>query len=239
MTGPPAPIAMIVVTAVIVGTAIAVGGRFVLRGLPEPTLPGDADDVLRAEYAAKISYRSLARPRFLLGAASFGVLGMIVASIAAPQQTLGCWLVFSTVAVLLAAIDAATTWLPSGLIYRGWGAMTVTAAIAVITAGSDRWTLLITILGGAAIAGVGYLLLWRLTGGRAIAFGDVRLMPMVGAVAGTLGWPGLYWSILLGSVVGAVIGIVRLVLRRRGAFPYAPALVAGPYAAALLLRALP
>lgn len=233
-----APIAMIGVAAVIVGLAIVLGGRVALRTMPEPTPPEDAHDEVRAEYATKISYRSLAGPRFLLWAALLGALAMVIAALTAPAPTLGCWLVLSTVAVFLAAIDAATTWLPSRVIRWGWAAMAVAAVITIIVADGHRGSLLITIVGSAAIAGVGYLLLWRLTGGRAIAFGDVRLMPMVGAAAGTLGWPGLYWSILLGSVVGAVIGIVRLMLRRRGPFPYAPALVAGPYAAAVLLHVL-
>lgn len=235
----PDPIPMIIIGVIIVGLGLLLGGRAVLQTLPEPVPPADAEDEVRAEYAAKISYRSLARPSFLLGTALFGVVAMLTAGLTAPTHTLICWLVLSTIAVLLAAIDAATTWLPSGLIYRGYGAMAVAAAISIVLAEDGRLSLLITILGGAAIAGVGYFLLWRLTGGRAIAFGDVRLMPLIGAAAGTLGWPGLYWSVLLGSVVGALIGIVRLILRRRGPFPYAPALVAGPYAASVLLYVLP
>jgi leader peptidase (prepilin peptidase)/N-methyltransferase len=92
--------------------------------------------------------------------------------------------------------------------------------------------------GSIVIAGGGYLLLWLVTRARAIAFGDVRLMPLIGAVAGTMGWSGLYWSVLLGSVVGAAVGVVRLIIGRRGPFPYGPALVSGPYAAALLISVL-
>lgn len=160
---------------------------------------------------------------------------MVVAAGTRPAADWSCWLVFSTIGVLLAAVDAVTSWLPSALIYPGWLAMAAAIVITVALTDGPRPATLIMIIGSAVIAGVGYLLLWLITAGRSVAFGDVRLMPLVGAVAGTMGWPGLYWSVLLGSVIGAVIGIVRLLAHRRGPFPYAPALVAGPYATALLL----
>jgi len=231
----PGLIALLLIAAA--GLGAGVGGGALLRRIPEPRPPDDASPEELSSYAGKIAYRTLATARFRLAAALLAGLGMLIATLTRPAWAWPCWLAFATVAVLLAAIDAASTWLPNPIVHLGWAAMAVGVAVTVVAAaprGHDPVGLLLTVLGGAAAAGVGYFLLWLLTRGRGVAFGDVRLMPLVGAVAGTMGWAGIYWSVLLGSVVGALVGLVRLVLRRRGAFPYAPALVAGPYAATLL-----
>ncbi|QDP97644.1 prepilin peptidase [Microlunatus elymi] len=230
----PGPTVIAAAVILLAALATGVGAPVVLRRLPEPVPPPDADARVQQEYAAKPGYRSLARPRFIGCCVAMSALAMIICTTARPPADWACWLVFGTVGVLLAAIDAATSWLPSRLIYPGWLAMALATVVTVALTDRPRIDLFITIVGGAVLAGLGYLLLWLVTAGRSVAFGDVRLMPLVGAVAGTMGWPGLYWSVLLGSVIGAVIGIGRLIARRRGPFPYAPALVAGPYATALL-----
>jgi len=222
---------------VVTGLLTGVGGPALLRRLPEPVPPDDADDDIRADYASKISYRSLATLRFAV------ITGLVAAAAAAlvvatrPAAYWAVWLAFGTVVLLLAAIDARTTWLPAPLMRLGWF-VTAVAVVASLAADRDRTSMAITIGAGTLIAGGGYLLIWLITRGRSFAFGDVRLMPLVGAVAGTMGWSGLYWSLLLGSIIGAVIGVVRLVGRRPGPFPYGPALVSGPYAAAVLLSVL-
>lgn len=211
------------------GLLVGLGGPVLLRRLPEPVDTGDE---------IKISYAALARPAFAAITGLLTAAGTALAVITQPVAFWACWWVFGVFAVLLAAIDARTTWLPSPVIYAGWLAMLPAAVLAVLLDSDHRLQTAVTVVAGALIAGVGYFLLWLITRGRGIAFGDVRLMPLVGAVAGTMGWSGIYWSVLLGSVVGAVIGVVRLARRRHGPIPYAPALVAGPYAAAALLALL-
>lgn len=227
------------VVVLIAGCAVAIGAGPVLRWLPEPQPPPRAGEATRRAYADKVGYRSLAGRGLVLATAGAAAAVMAIAVLTVPVWSWSCWLVLSTVAVLLAAIDVASTWLPSALIYRGWLAMAVAILITtLLTPGSptDRLASFLTVIGSAAAAGAGFWLLWRLTSARAIAFGDVRLMPLVGAAAGTLGWAGLYWAVLLGTGIGAIIGLVRLLRGRRGPFPYAPALVAGPYAATVLLH---
>lgn len=225
------------ILVVAAGLLVGPGGSALLRRLPEPVPPADADDESRADYLAKIRYRSLATPRF---AVVTGVLAAAAAALAVATQPAAywaVWLAFGTVALLLAAIDARTTWLPGPVMRLGW-IVTAAAVVGCLAADSNRVPMAITIGAGILIAGGGYLLIWRISGKRSFALGDVRLMPLVGAVAGTMGWSGLYWSLLLGSIVGAVIGIIRLVSRRPGPFPYGPALISGPYAAALLISVL-
>lgn len=223
-----------VVTA---GLLAGLGGPPLLRRLPEPVPPPDIDDQTRAEYLTKISYRSLATSRFAVITGIVAAAAMAVAVTTQPQAYWAVWLVFGTVALLLVAIDARTTWLPAPLMRLGW-IVTAVAIVGCLAVDPHRVGMGITIGASILIAGGGYLLIWRITRGAAFALGDVRLMPLVGAVAGTMGWPGLYWSLLLGSIVGALVGVVRLARSRAGPFPYGPALVSGPYAAALLISVL-
>ena len=83
---------------------------------------------------------------------------------------------------------------------------------------------------GAAAAGLLYLLLWRLSG-RRIGFGDVRLAPLLGAGTAAVGWPTLLASLVLGSLVGAAVGVVLTLRRRPGAFAYAPSMLVGAFLA--------
>jgi len=93
-------------------------------------------------------------------------------------------------------------------------------------------------------AAVGYGVVWtvaevyyRLTGREGLGLGDGKLLAIVGAL---LGWRGVVVALFGGSLVGSVIGIGALVVRRRGAAatgtvaveagPVAPAEEPGPEA---------
>ena len=225
------------ILVVAAGLLVGVGGSALSRRLAEPVPPVDADEQSRAEYETKISYASLATPPFavITGLLAAAAMALVVAT--RPAAYWAVWLAFGTVALLLAAIDARTTWLPAALMRLGW-IVTAVTVLGSLAADQHRGSMAITIGAGILISGGGYLLIWLISRGRSFAFGDVRLMPLVGAVAGTMGWSGLYWSLLLGSIIGAIIGVVRLASRRPGPFPYGPALISGPYAAALLLSVL-
>lgn len=82
-------------------------------------------------------------------------------------------------------------------------------------------------------AAAGYLILWAvywgfklLTGKEGMGFGDFKLLAAIGA---WLGWQALPLVVLLSSLVGAVVGIVLIVLARRGRevpMPFGPYLAA-------------
>ena len=128
-------------------------------------------------------------------------------------------------------IDARTTWLPLPLTRLGWLAMGLAILTGVGTGGG--LPLLGRAVVGATAAGLFYLAVWRLSRGG-LGFGDVRLAPLLGAATAAGSWSLLAWGVLLGSVVGAAYGVLRLVRRGPGGFPYAPAMVVGPYAACAL-----
>jgi leader peptidase (prepilin peptidase) / N-methyltransferase len=206
--------------AVVVATAAATGGllaRLLVPRLPEP------DDG-----AGKIRYADLATPRFVAGCASAAGVATAVAWLTMPLALQPLWWVLATLGIVLAAVDARTTWLPLRLTRLAWAAMAV-AGLGAAALGAG-WPELLRAVVGAALAGLLYLLVWRLSRGG-FGFGDVRFAPLVGAVGAAHSWSLLAAALLAGSLLGAAYGGLRLFRRRGGPFPYAPALVAGAYLA--------
>lgn len=93
-----------------------------------------------------------------------------------------------------------------------------------------------SIIGGAA----GYLSLWSvyqlfrlLTGKEGMGFGDFKLLAAIGA---WLGWQALPVTILLSSLVGAVVGIALILIRGRDRnipIPFGPYIAAAGWLALL------
>lgn len=91
---------------------------------------------------------------------------------------------------------------------------------------------------GAIVGSVAYfvaLLIPHLVYPRGMGFGDVKLALLMGLYLGWLGWSDAHplygpiqlvlYALMLGSALGVVFGIVSLVVtRRRGEFPFGPAL---------------
>jgi len=207
------------------GTALAAAGAavatalLVLLVLPRLPEPADRD--------GKPLYRDLATPAFAVSCAALAGLAAAVAWLTGPPQIQPLWWVLSVLGVLLAVIDARTTWLPLRLTHAAWLAMAA-AAVAVWAAAGGSTAL--RAAAGAALAGALFLGVWFISRGG-IGFGDVRFAPLVGAAAASASWSVLIWALLLGSLAGAVHGLVRLALRRTGAFPYAPTMLIGAYLA--------
>ncbi|MDD5454567.1 MAG: prepilin peptidase [Candidatus Ratteibacteria bacterium] len=72
-----------------------------------------------------------------------------------------------------------------------------------------------------AVAVLGELLFKK----EAMGGGDLKLLAMIGAF---LGWRNVFFTIFLSSLVGAVIGITMVILKKRGRLEYIPY---GPYLA--------
>ncbi len=206
-----------IVSAVVVTTF---GTRPTLRRLPEPVDGGD-----------KPLYRDLGTTRFVALSGACTALGMSLAasSLGSAEQPL--WWVLTVFGVLLAGIDARTTWLPLTLTRTSWLAMAIAALLAAGVAG-DGWLALRAMI-GAVLAGGLYRLVWSLSRGG-FGFGDVRFAPLIGAAAAGHSWRLLIWALFLGSLTGGMLGAYRLACRRSGPFPYAPAMLIGAYAGCLI-----
>jgi leader peptidase (prepilin peptidase)/N-methyltransferase len=138
-------------------------------------------------------------------------------------------LVFVWVVIALTFIDADTTLLPDGL----------TLPLLWLGLLANSWNLFAPLRDAVIGAVAGYLILWSiywlfklLTGKEGMGYGDFKLLAALGA---WFGWKMLLPIILLSSIVGAVVGIVLMILARRGKDIPIPF---GPYLAAAGLIAL-
>ncbi len=209
-----------VAVAVMIGATAALLVRPLLRRLPVP-VPGDGRPV----------YRDLGTARFLLVCGALAGVAAAISWLSVPRYAQPMWSVLAILGVLLAAIDARTSWLPLQLTRTAWLAMAVATVLAA-SLGGGVWVA-VRALAGATIAGGLYLLVWLLSHGG-FGFGDVRFAPLLGGAAAADSWTLLWWTLLLGTVAGGLIGLLRLAQGRRGAFPYAPSMLVGAYAACVV-----
>ena len=192
----------------------------VLRALPEPPEPD-----------GKTAYRDLARPSFA------GVCGLCAALAAAapwallPVPVRPLWLVLASVGVLLAAVDARTTWVPRQLTRAGWLGMGLATGLGVLLGGEG--SLAVQAALGALVAGGLYAAAWAITRGG-FGFGDVRFAPLIGAASASTSWQLLVAALTLASVAGGVHGLARLLTSKSAPFPYVPSMLVGTYAALLV-----
>src|SRR5215211_987758 len=157
--------------------------RPLLRRLPEP-IPGGGTP----------SYRELGSTRFLFACGALAAIAAAVSWHSLPRYAQPMWCVLAILGVLLAAIDARTSWLPLQLTRFAWLAM-AGAALLAAPLGGGFW------------------------------------VPVRAAAAAADSWALLSWTLLLGTVVGGLAGVLRLARGRREAFPYAPSMLLGAYAA--------
>ncbi len=159
-----------------------------------------------------------------------GLLGLLVAyQFGATWQT-AALLVFTYFLVALTLIDMDEYLLPDNLtLPLIW--------IALIANSFGFFTSLESAVYGAIS---GYLSLWSiywifklLTGKEGMGYGDFKLLAAIGAL---LGWQALPVVILLSSVVGAVVGILGIMIMGRDKnipIPFGPYLAAAGFIAAL------
>ena len=196
----------------------------VLRALPEP--PEELRD-------GKPPYAELATRRFALAVACCSMAACAVLIATLSPQAWPLWFPLATLGVLLVSIDAVTTWLPLVLTRALWLATGAGATLHLwLVPAPERGALMLRLMLGAAAVGGFFWGFWRLSGG--LGFGDVRLAPVLGAVLASVSWPAVIAGLLLGTILGAALGLIRQLRKRAGPFPYGPALVVGTFLGAAL-----
>lgn len=139
------------------------------------------------------------------------------------------WAVLGSIGVAAVAIDLETRWMPRRLLHAGWAASLVIGASYAAAGGEAE--MLRSLLGAACSAAV-LAAFWAWGGG--LGFSDVRLALLTGGASGALSGRAALNALLLGSLVGAVWGVVVAARRRRSApFPFGPSLLLGAYLALL------
>jgi len=158
-----------------------------------------------------------------------------VATIAGPTELRPVWLIYGASVTALVWVDAFTSWLPAILNWLVTVELVVAVGVGLLLSNNPA-TLALHLIGGAAASLGFWWLFWRL-GRGALGFGDVRLGPLAGAVAATLGSHGWVVGLLASAIVGVLWGLV--IGRNHPApgtargFAYGPAIWVGPYIALL------
>jgi leader peptidase (prepilin peptidase)/N-methyltransferase len=123
-----------------------------------------------------------------------------------------------------AVVDARTGLIPDRI--SGCGAVATFAAAAL------SGTLASAVAGAAAVAG-SLLLLFGMTRGRGLGFGDVKLGVTIGAGCGAAAGMMALGTAFVAGASFAVVMVAARRARRRDTIPFAPFLAAGTIAGAL------
>jgi len=159
---------------------------------------------------------------FVAGALRFGL-----------DWVLPAYLVFFASLVAITFIDLEHYIIPNRVLYP---TLYITVPLLVLAAAAQGdWDNLQRALVGAVGAWVFFLLL-HLVSPRGMGFGDVRLSFLLGLFLGWLDLRHVFLGIFVGFLLGSIVGIVLMVLRRRGRkdhIPFGPFLAAGSVIAVL------
>jgi leader peptidase (prepilin peptidase)/N-methyltransferase len=127
------------------------------------------------------------------------------------EWTLPAYLLLAVLGVQLARIDVTHHLLPNPLVLT-----LLVAGLALLALGSSataEWAELLRAATGAAILFVIFLIM-ALISPNGIGMGDVKLAAPVGLYLGYLGWTQLFYGGALGFVLGGILSVVLIRLKR-------------------------
>jgi leader peptidase (prepilin peptidase)/N-methyltransferase len=140
---------------------------------------------------------------------------------------------FFAMLVVVSVTDLSHRLVPRRVVYCG---LVVIVPLLVVTSAVDhRWHSLTGSLIAGAVAFLLFFAVWWFVP-RGMGFGDVRLAGAIGVAVGYLSLLHAYVAFLAGFVIGAVFGVVMMVVSsagRRTRIPFAPSLAAGAVVAVL------
>jgi leader peptidase (prepilin peptidase)/N-methyltransferase len=120
--------------------------------------------------------------------------------------------------------------LPDRIVLPSYVVAVVLLAPAVIA--EHSWAAATRGLVGAVLLFVFYLILMILP--RGMGAGDVKLSGLLGIYLGWLGWSSMVVGAFAGFLIGGIVGVLLMVLRRAGRrsrIPFGPAMLAGAFLA--------
>lgn len=148
---------------------------------------------------------------------------------AADRAVLAAYLLFAAVAVALALIDLDVRRLPNAIVLPAYP---VLAALLALDADGER----LVRAGWGAVLLLGFFLLVALAAPGAMGFGDVKLAGVVGAMTAYLSWGAFLTGALGAFVLGAVVGVLLIVVKgagRKTAVPFGPFMLVAAWASVL------
>lgn len=165
--------------------------------------------------------------RYPLVEGATGLVFAVVAAAIGPDPALPAFLYLAGVGMALAVIDLDTRRLPNALTLPSYPIMIV--LLAVPAALTPAWSSWFSALAGGLALFAFYLLLAFLVP-RGMGMGDVKFAGVLGLGLGWLGWGAVVVGGFLGFLLGAVVGLVLMIVRRarRGStIPFGPFMYVG------------
>jgi leader peptidase (prepilin peptidase)/N-methyltransferase len=206
-----------VVAVVVLAVAVPLGSR-VVAGVP--TADGAPP-------------RRPAPSAVVLGILTVLVVGVVAAVLRQHPSWLPAYCYLGVLGVWLAAIDIRVHRLPDHLVLPSYPVLAVLLGFAALVDG-DAGRLVRAAVAGAVCWGV-FLALHRLPG-AGLGRGDVKLVGLLGAALGWLGWTSALFGLFAGIVLGGVTALGLLVagrVGRRDHLAYGPFLLGGALLAVL------
>ncbi len=136
-------------------------------------------------------------------------------------------LIIFSVAVVIFVIDLKHQIIPDGALLVLAGALILSA---IPLSFMERWNHILT----ACVSGLGFFLLWIITRGRGLGFGDVKLVFLIGLL---LGYPLTVVALYIAFLTGATTGVILIVANRakmKTRIAFGPFLIAGALCATVL-----
>ncbi|NYG22128.1 leader peptidase (prepilin peptidase)/N-methyltransferase [Agromyces hippuratus] len=208
---------IVTVVAVLLGFAL---GWWPLAAWTERSMTGE-----------RMPRRTLRLTAAITTAVVFGVLAWRFGL----SWTLPALLAFAACATVLSIVDLAEKRLPNAVVFPALGAVAVLLVPATWATGI--WMSLVWALVGSAAMFAVYFVL-ALISPSSMGMGDVKLALVIGLLLGWFGMSAWLVGLLAAFVVGGVIAIVALVLKRvtlRGSIPFGPSMLVGALIAVLLV----
>ena len=149
------------------------------------------------------------------------------------EPELPAYLYLGAVGVALALIDIDVKRLPNAIVLPSYVVSGVLLGAAAVVDG-DWDALLRSVLGGAALYAFYFALALAYPAG--MGFGDVKLAGILGAYLGWLGWGEVVVGAFLGFLLGGVVGLLLILVRRAGrksSIPFGPYMLLGALLAIL------
>lgn len=139
------------------------------------------------------------------------------------------YLYLASISIALAMIDLDTRRLPNAIVLPAYIVLTLLFTAACLL-GAPWEALLRAAVGGAALYAFYFLLRIIRPGG--MGGGDVKLAGVLGAALGWLGWGSLIVGAFAAFILGGVVGVILMVMRRatrKSAIPFGPWMIAGAW----------
>lgn len=141
-------------------------------------------------------------------------------------SALPAYLYLAAVGIALAMIDIDVKRLPDAIVLPSYPVVAILLTIAALGAG-DWWPLARAAIGAVAMFTFYFALAFAYPAG--MGFGDVKLAGVLGGLMGYLSWSALILSTFGAFLLGAIVGVALIAVRRGGrktAIPFGPFMIA-------------